>query len=148
MSTALEKDVAIAEFARVVFAHTPSIATKYEELLDPAYWANVGHKFKPGCHIEVTAEDLTWVALLVVVDCSRTWAKVAPVYHTSLKVSKAQAKETNLDKEAKGYTVSFAGQTKKYRVVRNSDKVEVKDGLPTEEEASLWVKNYVKAMSL
>ena len=55
MSTALEKDVVIAEYARTVFAFTPSESVEYDALLDPAFWANVGHKVKPGCQIEVLA---------------------------------------------------------------------------------------------
>lgn len=147
MSTALEKDVVIAEYARVVFAHTPALATKYEDLLDPAYWANVAHKFKPTCRVEVLAEDLSWYAELVVISNSRTWAKMAPLHYVKLTATKKPAKESDLDHDVKGYDISFAGQVKKYRVVRKSDKVEIRDGIPTEEEANIWLKNHVKALS-
>jgi hypothetical protein len=45
-------------------------------LLVPAFWAHHALKLKPLDEIRAHAEDGTWLANYVVLDCSRTWAKV------------------------------------------------------------------------
>lgn len=146
---ALEKDLGVAEFARTVFAYTPSENVTYDELLEPAFWANVGHKVKPGCQIEVLAPDMSWFANFIVISCARTWIKLAPVSgRVSLVATKKQAKSVDLDHDEKGYDISFKGQSKKFCIVRKSDLKEIKDGLPTEEEAKIFLKNHLKALSL
>ena len=145
--SALEKDLGVAEFARTVFAYTPSEPVKYEELLEAAYWANVGHKVKPGCQIEVLSPDMSWFATFMVIDCARTWVKLAPLSHVKLTAKKA-TKEVDLEKDEKGYDITFKGQSKKFCVTRKSDLKELKEGLPTEEEAKSFLKNHLKALSL
>jgi hypothetical protein len=149
MSTALEKDLGVAEFARTVFAFTPSENVEYEALLDPAFWANVGHKVKPGCQIEALAPDMSWYALFVVISCARTWVKLAPISgKVNLTATKKQIKALDLDQDEKGYTIAFKGQSKKFAITRKSDLKEIKDGLPTEEEATLFLRNHLKALTL
>jgi hypothetical protein len=147
--SALEKDLGVAEFTRTVFAFAPSEDVKYDDLLDPAYWANVGHKVKPGCQIEVLAPDMSWYANFMVISCARTWVKLAPITgKVSLTATKKQVKAPDLDQDVKGYDVAFKGQSKKFCITRKSDLKEIKDGLPTEEEANIFLKNHLKALTL
>jgi hypothetical protein len=53
------------------------IGVTLEQILKPAFWAHHAVKLKPMDEIRARAEDGTWLAYLVVLDCSRTWAKVA-----------------------------------------------------------------------
>lgn len=145
---ALDNQVSLAEYARVIFSHTPSDSVKFKDVLDPAYWANVAIKFKPGCRIEVLAPDLTWYAELVIISCARTWAKVAVVSHVKLTAPDKEIPAADLAKDRKGYKVEFAGQVKQFRVLRLADKTEIKANLPTEDEAWKFVDNHIQALSL
>ena len=148
MSKALVHQVSIAEYARVVYSHTPEGVADPDELLDPEYWANVAQKFKPGSRIEVLADDLTWFAEYIVISCGRTWAKVALLHPVQKLTLSKKVKEATRVNDEKNYDIQFAGQAKQYRVIRKSDKTELKCNLATEEEAKQFLKNHLLALSV
>src|SRR6266850_687470 len=60
------------------------IGQKPEDLLNPAYWSHQAMKLKPMDEIRARAEDGTWMGYYMVLDCSRTWAKVKELHRFML----------------------------------------------------------------
>lgn len=148
-SKATNPQIQIAEFTRVVYSHTPSEDVTLDDVLVPSYWTHVATKFKPGTRIEVLSADMTWFAELLVIDSSRSHASVAVLRQVKVALparKAAPAAGAELDFVEKGYEVKFAGQEKKYRVIRKSDKKELKDGFPTEDLGWEFVRNHIKAI--
>lgn len=130
-----------AEFERFVWAITPDQSTPFETLLSPDYWAHMAYRFKIGDRLEIVAEDFSYVAELMVVDCSRLWAKTVKLSYVQLDtVEKSGA---ILD----GFDVKWTGRHTKWRVVRTSDKAALKDGFSTRGEAEAWLVEHAKAMA-
>lgn len=131
-----------AEFLRKMYVADCDIGTRPEDLLDPAYWAHVSVRFKPMDRIEARAADGTWLAELVVLESSRTWARCHMLScHnlTSTDVSMSQATTA----EAKGdaepvYEVVHRGP-RKWSVVRRSDREVMHEGEARREGAEAWI---------
>src|SRR3954469_16667241 len=72
-----------------------------DELLKPAFWAHHALKLKPLDEIRAHAEDGTWLANYVVLDCSRTWAKVQLLsMHRLTTADQSQTQASNLEVQA------------------------------------------------
>jgi hypothetical protein len=140
-----------AEFMRATWFATVPHGTQPEALLDPTFWAHHAVRLQPRARVEVWAADGSWMAECVVLDCSRTWAKVVPVIgpvrFTTQDVSLTQAAvadaeqalELEISKVAKGYDVEF-NATDKWRVVRKGDKVVMTKMRNQRDEAEKWLR--------
>lgn len=116
--------------------------TPIEHLSRPQFWANIAQRLKPGDNIIAMPDCMSWRAELTVWDVGQGWAFVAP--RGALASRPDFSDLPGLASEE--FEVSYAGPIKKHRVVRKSDKVEVKSGLATPEEARRWVADHVKAL--
>jgi len=113
-----------------------------EQLLNPAYWAHHAVKLRPMDEIRARAADGTWVAELIVLDCSRTWAKVKMLRMDRLTtgdvaLTEASIAERNAFIEA--HDVVLRGPHK-WCVVRRQDKVVVQEDLATKDAAKAWLE--------
>lgn len=133
-----------ASYARVVYAATVGANTQPDEVLSPVFWAHVSTKFQPSTRIEVTTEDGTWFQELYVVSCGRNWAKVCRLRFVELSESSPLEEHD----AAEQYSVTWAGNEKKHRVVRLADKVELKCGFQMKKEAQAWLDDYLVALSV
>lgn len=125
-----------AEYVRTIHIATPAAGTKYEDVLQSAYWTHVATTFQPHSRIEVMPEDGSWFAELMIVSCGRNWANVLPLRHVEL--AEAAPAPTA---EAK-YKVMWRGMTHKHSVVRISDKEVIKSDFATAAEAAKWLEDY------
>ena len=130
-----------AEFARAIWCVTPEHGTPFEALLSPDYWAHMAYRFKIGTILEVTADDFSYTAELIVVDCSRNWAKV--VKKSYVQLDTVEKSTATLD----GFEVKWSGRHTKFRVLRTSDKAVIKEGFSTHAEAEAWLSEHAKAMA-
>lgn len=108
------------------------------DILDPAFWAHHGVKLKPMDEIRARAEDGSWIAYLLVLDCSRTWAKVKLLaMHplTTQDVSLTQASEADVKAFVALHTVKHRGPHK-WSIVRNGDKAVIEEGIEQREDAA------------
>ena len=80
-----ESRVKLAEYARQRHHVVPEDDTRFEDLMQEAYWAAVAYMFKPCDIIEVHAEDGSYYAELYVRACGRNWAKVAVLSKVALE---------------------------------------------------------------
>jgi hypothetical protein len=71
-----------AEEVRKVYCVSPESGTTLEDVMKPEYWRAVTNILRPGTIIEVSAEDGTYFADLIVYDVGLAWAKVK-LHHVS-----------------------------------------------------------------
>lgn len=131
-----------AEFERSTWVITAEEGTIPDDVLNPDYYAHVAAKLRPYDHIEIRANDGTWLAQLLVLDVSRLWAKVHRLHlHTLTTVDVSQS---NLER-ALPYYVQHKGPHDKWVVIRRSDSQAVSTGHGTPEEAHNWMVNRIRA---
>ena len=118
-----------------------------EALLDPAFWAHHAVRLRPMNEIRARAEDGTWIAELVVLDCSRTWAKVKmlELYRlTTSDVALTQASEQEVRDFISRHNVVYRGPHK-WSVTRKSDKAVLMEGAEQKEGAELWLEAHARS---
>ena len=117
-----------------------------EELLKPEFWAHHAVKLRPFDEIRARAEDGTWLAYYVVLDCSRTWAKVHQLaIHrlTTGDVAMTQASEAEVRAVVKAHEVRF-NQGQKWHVVRKTDRMVVQEQIGDKDAAIAWLEKHAR----
>ncbi len=117
-----------------------------EQLLEPAFWAHHAVKLKPMDEIRARAEDGTWVGYYLVLDSSRTWAKVKQLslHHLgTADVSLTQASESEMQGFIGAHEVKHRGPHK-WSVVRKSDGAVIVEGIAQRDEATAWLKTHAR----
>jgi hypothetical protein len=115
-----------------------------EALLAREFWAHHAANLKPWDEIKARAKDGTWMASYVVLDCSRTWAKVYPLTLTRLTtsdVSITQASTEEANDVYRNLKVVHRGP-QGWSVVRVSDKALMVEKLQTRDDAHKWASQY------
>lgn len=110
-----------------------------DQILEPAYWSHVAAQMTPGDHIEVRAEDFSWVAYLIVQYAEKTYAKV--VIDRVVRIEKSD----ELPAVSIKHKVEWKGPHHKYAVIRISDSQMLSSGHKTRGEADEWMRNHEKA---
>jgi hypothetical protein len=126
-----------------------SVSTRYdaeipqgvapEHLLEPAFWAHQAVKLRPMDEIRARAIDGTWVGTYVVLDCSRTWARVRQLSFSRLttgEVAETQASEQAVRDYIAGHNVAFRGAQHKWSITRKADKAVIEEGIAEKDEAT------------
>ena len=132
MSKLTADRIKLAEYARQVHRVTTPEGITYPEILASEFWAHVSGTFTKGDLIEVFAEDSSWYAQLLVLDCSRLHAKVASLVYQSLAVKAKRAEDT-------AFSVEFKGPNRKWSVIRKKDKEIVKENFESKDDANVWL---------
>ena len=112
--------------------------TTLEDIVQPEYWAHNSARMRPYDHIEVRAEDGSWMAELLVTGCDRNWARVKLLQEyklTSADVSLSQAVK---------HEIQWKGPHLKFAVIRLSDKESVKTGFDDKNSAARWLIEHEK----
>lgn len=125
-----------AEYARSNWFIRADPEVSMEEVLDPKFYTHVASKMKCGDRIEVLADDLTWHVDLIVVNVEKVSIKVVP-----LAVNKLVKDEPS---EFPDYTIRWAGESAKHRVIRKSDRAVLKSGFATASDAADWLREHLK----
>jgi hypothetical protein len=107
----------LAEYGRQDWVVTVEEGTTLDQVLEPGFWSMVSVKFKAYDHIEVRSEDGAWFAQLIVLDCSRNWARVYKTAYHALTTKDVSISQTE---QPKFYT-KFKGPILKWCVIRTSD---------------------------
>jgi hypothetical protein len=113
-----------------------------EQLTNPAFWAHHSVRLKPMDEIRARAVDGTWMAELVVLDCSRTWAKVKMLRIerlTTSDVALTQASQAERQAFIDAHEVKLRGPHK-WSVIRKQDRVVVQEDLATQDAAKTWLE--------
>lgn len=132
MSASLQE----GEFRRTVYVALVAKGVSLQDALEPKFWAHTAPKLKPYDKIELRAEDGTWYAEVIVMDSSRTWARVkplvGPVFFTTGDVSESQAAATDFEVIHRG--------PKKWSVIDKKNRKVYFEGGALRDDAERWVK--------
>lgn len=125
----------LAEYDRQDWIANVPEGVTIEDVQKPEFWSHMAQQIKPYDHIEVRAEDETWIAQLLVLRTDRTWAKVHLLKHYELTGAIATA---NIESK---YEVQWKGPQKKWCVIRKSDNAIQKENCE-KTEAIAWMDNH------
>ncbi len=133
----------IAEFKRTIYLATPEAGVTLEQIQKPEFWAHVSHRLKAMDRLEVQPEDNSYFAELLVLSASRISANVKLLRHVDLGGVVVEPD----DAADCGMEVKWAGGVAKFRVIRKSDNVKVRDGFETKAAATEWMHEHAKALA-
>lgn len=129
-----------ADFASPLASYAPEAGTELEQVLDPAYWANIT-QLKPGVRIWVMPDDERWYAELLVRQAGQGFAKV----HV---LRKGELDAIEIDpKLSADFDIEWRGARIKHRIVRKKDAKVMKEGLATAEDAQAWIRDHARAVA-
>jgi hypothetical protein len=111
-----------------------------EDVLQPAFWANVARKLKPSNTIEVHWDDASQFAEVYCVSAGRNWASVSLLRHVKLE-------RAVLPQQASQYQITFNGPVDKFRIMRLSDNAVIRAGFASELEARQYLDDYLRRLA-
>lgn len=113
-----------------------------EVLMQPNYWAHVAGRFRPMALIEAYAENGSWYAEFIVVDCASTWAKLA------LKFPVVQLhQEVATDDVPDGYDIAWKGPMLKWCVIRKTDNQRIYEKAADKAAALVQLSAHMKKVA-
>ena len=131
----------LAEHERQEWIVNAELSHTIEDLTNPGYWAHMASQLQPYDHIEVRAEDGSWIANVIVIQVDRSWAKV-------MVVGKYDLLETEtLPSNIAQHKVEWKGPQHRFAVIRLVDQVVVRASFQTKEEAHSWMREHEKVIS-
>ena len=128
----LQSQLVLSNHARICYSLTLSEGS-YEDLFKPETWAHIATKCPKGTLIEAQPEDGSWFAMLIVRASTDLEVTVAELFKRDLTTEQPKREESE-------YEIKWAGPQAKFRIIRRSDKVVLKDGFQTKELAADWLK--------
>lgn len=136
----------LAEQVRSEYVVTVGSGVLIEDLSVPSFWAHHASQLRPYDELVIHPEDGTWYAKYVVLDCSRTWAKVKQLSFVSLTtsdVSMSQAADAELKAAQAAYKVMLRGPHK-WSVIRVSDGAVMQQDIQIKGDAEEWLAKHVR----
>lgn len=112
-----------------------------EDLLRPEAWANIARNLRPGEIVQARSEEGTWFIELYVWEKGQNWALVSAL-RLATRPEAGPAKEP-----ADAFEIEWRGPVKKFRIIRKSDKAELKAGFETREAANVWLADYRRTVA-
>lgn len=131
----------LAEFDRQEWIVNAESSHTIDDVLKPEYWSHMAQQMNAYDHIEVRAEDGTWMAELIVVQPDRSWVKVV------LKAKYEFRTRDDLPDAEPLHKVEFKGPQHRFTVIRLSDSQMVRDGFKTKEEAESWMREHERVIT-
>ncbi len=128
----------LAAEKRNVWRVEVEVGTTVEQVMDEAFWANVGSMLRPGDEIQVLPDDYSWRVDLHVAGAGRLYAHVVQLAHYKLVSTTAPRKVPSI------YKVEFAGAHLKWRILRKGEPL--LDGFATESLARRAAAEHQKAV--
>lgn len=108
-----------------------------KDLLKPEFWAHHAARLRPWDEIRARCVDGTWLATYVVLDASRTWARVQQMsFHrlTTGDQAATQASEQDVKAFKEAHRVDYRGPLK-FSIVRKSDGAILEENIGTKAAA-------------
>lgn len=131
--------MALAEQNRTVYSVTVEMGVTVEQIMDEAFWANVGIGLRRGDILEVMPDNMAWELGLRVVGAGNLYAHVVKRYYIKLDTGMKHVKIPSK------YSVTHEGTFHKWRVVREGQG-ELMSGFETEGQARRWAAEHEKAL--
>jgi hypothetical protein len=131
-----------AEQARTTYSIVPEDGTPYADLFKPVYWSHIASRLRPGDRIEVTAEDMSYVAELMVLAAERQAASVV-----ELRKNEIAPQATLLPSVEAAYRIEFKGPHLKWCVIRIADQHRIREQCDSRALAYEWLASHSKALA-
>lgn len=122
------------------YTHICAHGVTFEMVTTPAYWTHVAKSVKPFDEIFVKSEDQSFYAHLMVTAVGSREVHTATISHVKLS-QPGDVEVDDVDAE-----VTWRGPSRKWSVVRKSDKEVLRDSFENKEIAQRWLKNRVQNM--
>lgn len=132
-----------ASYERTVYVATPEAGVTLDEIQKPEFWSHVAAKLKPYDMIEARAEDGSYWAQLLVINCNHLSAHVALLQSCDLNVGEPDQD----DAAGSDYEVKWGGPHAKHRVQRKSDGEVLKDGFANKQAATKYLTEHLRALA-
>lgn len=116
------------------------ITVTLEQALEPSFWAHVSAQMDPLDHIELRAEDGSWVAYLIVSFCERNYAKVV----LDRKIQLDNSQEVPLSTIR--HKVEWKGPHMKWCVIRTKDNALLQEGMRDKGMAYQWMQDHERTL--
>lgn len=139
-ATLMPERMGLAEDKRHDWIIDIQLNVTLDDVLEPSYWAHVAAQMDPLDHVEVRAEDGSWIAYLIVSFCERNYAKMVVDRVVKLETSKAAPVASIKHK------VEWKGPVNKFAVIRVSDSQMIKFGFRTKDLAYAALQDHEKAL--
>lgn len=135
-------------FEQVSLRYDAEIAqgVKPEDLLKPEFWAHHAVRLRPMHEIRARAIDGTWVAYYIVLDCSRTWARVQllSLHHLGTgDVAATKASELEVATFIGAHEVKHRGP-RGWSVVRKADSEVLQENVGLKDDAIAWLEEHAR----
>lgn len=124
------------------FTATAPAGTDLDTLQEPEFWSHVVSRVRPGCIIEVHAEDGSYFAELYVRATGTREMRVHVLRHVSF-----DGAIDDVLKDETSYVVSWKGPVNRYTVCLADGKTPIKTGFLTKEDAVLWMTTHKRTMA-
>lgn len=131
----------LSEHVNCNWTATVQAGTALEDVLNPAFFANIANKLHPYDRIVVRVDTGEYYAELLVLDCARTWAKVFVLNKHALVKD-----ETEMVEVDNQYEVKHLGPHNKWCVIRKLDKETIKEQCTSRQEANLWLSQHIMSL--
>lgn len=121
------------EFARSVYCLTAPAHAVPEDYLEAETYAHVlNNKIRAGDRLEITAEDRTWWAEVLILSVAGQLVNAA--------LLRKAAFAPQVGKEHDAYEADWGGPSAKWRVLRKSDRAIMVDKFDQKSEAVAWIE--------
>lgn len=128
----LQNQLQLAEHARLEYRVSPEEGVTIEDLLRAETWAHVTKSLKAGTLIDAVANDGSWYARLFVRSVKDLDVSIALLERHDFDAVAAPAEDE--------FTFKWAGPSAKFRIIRNSDKAVMAEGLESKGACAEWLK--------
>lgn len=120
---------------RHFFVDLPA-GTKFEEVIEPAYWGHNVQDFLPLDLLECFCEDGTWEALFRVMFVSKVEARLSLIWRANHDRSDAD------DNRAGPYEVVWKGPAMKFAVIRTDNQEVIKSHFYPKSDAQIYLQQH------
>jgi len=134
---------ALDEYQNANYTLTVESGTSLEDVLQPAFLANVAPKLRPYDRIRVRVDSGEWYAELLVLSCGRVWAKMVPIFTLDLT---SQEIEQMVAGSLDQFYIKHRGPHLGWCVIRAEDNEPLKEQCASKREAQVWLDSYVMTL--
>lgn len=132
-----------AEAARNAWVITVEQGLTRAQITHPDFFAQIGAKLRPYDRVEVRCDDGTFFVELLVLEASRTYARVHVLKWDDL-TTKDVAQSQPTGDALKLYRVEHKGPHLGWCVIRNADGDVIRPQEKTKRAAEAWLDDYVR----
>lgn len=130
--------MSLSEMARQEWVATAEFGTLLTDLTKPEFFAHMAQRMQIYDHVEVIAEDGSWIADLIIMNKGSNWTQNHIKYKHEFK-----AEEVQQGLNEPEYRISWKGPHLMFCVERIADNARIKEKM-TREEAQLWLRDFEK----